>query len=93
VTLALRQTDADLTTVEIDGEVSAYNPLTDRVVMLNATASDVFTLCDGTMDEDAIADLLARAYRADVAEVRAGVVEAVTMLVSERLVERVDITL
>lgn len=86
----LRQTTADLTTVEIDGEISTYHPDTDKVVMLNATASDVFALCDGTMDEDAIADLLARAYGADRVEVAAGVRVAVEMLMTERLIDRVD---
>ena len=84
----LRQTAADLTTVEIDGEISTYHPGTDRVVMLNATASDVFALCDGTMDEVGIADLLAGAYRADVATVSAGVEDAVRTLLAEELVER-----
>lgn len=86
----LRRTPADLTIVEIDGEVSAYHPGTDRVVMLNATASDVFALCDGTSDEDGIAELLASAYGADLAEVSTGVRAAVDHLVGERLVERVD---
>jgi hypothetical protein len=86
----LRRTPADLTTVEIDGEVSTYHPGTDRVVMLNVTASDVFALCDGTMDEDGIADLLAGAYGADLDVVAAGVREAVDLLVAESLVERVE---
>jgi hypothetical protein len=86
----LRRTPADLTTVEIDGEVSTYHPGTDRVVMLNVTASDVFALCDGTMDEDGIADLLAGAYGTDLDVVSAGVRDAVDLLVAESLVERVE---
>lgn len=85
----LRRTAADLTIVEVDGEVSAYNPGTDRVVMLNVTASDVFALCDGTMDEAAVADLLASAYGADRDEVLHGVSAAADMLVAEGLVDRV----
>lgn len=85
----LRRTTADLTTVEIDGEVSTYHPDTDRVVMLNTTASDVFALCDGSLDEDGIADLLAAAYRADRDEVATGVRGAVDLLVAESLVERI----
>ncbi|MGF1664210.1 MAG: PqqD family protein [Kineosporiaceae bacterium] len=85
----LRRTAADLTTVEIDGEISTYHPGTDRVVLLNVTASDVFALCDGTLDEDGITELLAGAYRADLAEVAAGVRSAVTLLTAEDLVQRV----
>ncbi|MGF1646683.1 MAG: PqqD family protein [Kineosporiaceae bacterium] len=85
----LRRTAADLTTVEIDGEISTYHPGTDRVVMLNVTASDVFALCDGTLDEDGIAELLAGAYRADLDEVTAGVRSAVALLTAEDLVRRV----
>lgn len=84
----LRRTPADLTTVEIDGEVSAYHPGTDRVTMLNATASDVFALCDGTLDEEGIAHLLASAYGADAQMVLAGVREAVRLLLAEDLVRR-----
>lgn len=85
----LRRTPADLTTVEIDGEISTYHPGTDRVVMLNTTASDVFALCDGTLDETGIAELLAGAYRADPGEVAAGVRAAVALLTAEDLVRRV----
>jgi hypothetical protein len=85
----LRRTAADLTTVEIDGEISTYHPGTDRVVLLNVTASDVFALCDGTLDEDGIAELLAGAYRADLDEVAAGVRAAVDLLTAEDLVHRV----
>lgn len=85
----LRRTAAELTTVEIDGEISTYHPGTDRVVLLNVTASDVFALCDGTLDEDGIAELLAGAYRADLDEVAAGVRAAVDLLTAEDLVHRV----
>lgn len=88
----LRQTTADLTTVEIDGEVSTYHPDTDRVVMLNATATDVFALCDGTMDEAEITQLLAGAYRADAETVSQGVRDAVRMLLAEDLVVRAPAT-
>jgi Coenzyme PQQ synthesis protein D (PqqD) len=89
VPFVLRRTAADLTTVEIDGEISTYHPGTDRVVMLNVTASDVFALCDGTLDEDGITGLLAGAYRADPGEVADGVRSAVALLTREDLVHRV----
>jgi hypothetical protein len=89
VPYVLRRTAADLTTVEIDGELSTYHPGTDRVVMLNVTASDVFALCDGSLDEDGIARLLTGAYRADPDEVADGVRSAVALLTAEDLVQRV----
>jgi hypothetical protein len=42
-----------------------YEPLQDRVHYLNATASVVFTLCDGTKDATAIADAVGKAYDLD----------------------------
>lgn len=41
---------------EVKDGLIVYDPATDRVHYLNATAAVAFTLCDGTRDADAIAD-------------------------------------
>lgn len=49
--------------VEVDGCLSLYRRDVDRVLVLNETASDVWRLADGTLDDDRIIELLADAYR------------------------------
>jgi len=48
--------------VEVDGCLSLYRRDVDQVVVLNETASDVWRLADGTLDDDEIVALLAAAY-------------------------------
>ena len=47
---------------EVDDGLVVYDPERDRVHYLNATASVVFTLCDGTHDRAAIGATLAEAF-------------------------------
>jgi hypothetical protein len=48
--------------VEIDGCLSLYQRTSDRVLVLNETASDVWRLIDGTLGEDEIVVTLASSY-------------------------------
>lgn len=41
---------------EVKDGLVVYDPASDRVHYLNATAAVVFTLCDGTRDADGIAE-------------------------------------
>jgi hypothetical protein len=50
---------------EVKDGLVVYDPTRDRVHYLNATASVVFTLCDGTMDRAAIAEAVAAAFTLD----------------------------
>lgn len=52
-----------VTEVEVDGRISVYSPSTQNLVSLNATASDVWRLCDGDHDMPTIIRLLALSYR------------------------------
>ncbi|HEU4915165.1 MAG TPA: PqqD family protein [Acidimicrobiia bacterium] len=47
---------------EVDGDVCLYDPTSERVAVLNATASDVWRLADGTFTISEISELLASSY-------------------------------
>ena len=62
-----------MVSVDLDGLISAYSPLKDEVVFLNATASDVWRLADGEHTVDEVAALLAAAYARDAGALRGDV--------------------
>lgn len=55
---------------EVGGDISLYDPTSERVVVLNATASDIWRLCDGEQTLDEIIDLIAKAYEQQPDEIR-----------------------
>ena len=64
--------------------LTVFDPATDRVHYLNATAAIVFTLCDGTHSPSEIASLVAESFELDdppIAEIE----DCLTMLGRERL--------
>jgi len=63
--------------MEIGDEISLYNPATDQVLVLNATASDVWRLSDGEHTLEEIVSKLASAYAVDADTVHADVAGAV----------------
>lgn len=73
--------------VEVDGCLTIYRRDLDRVLVLNATASDVWRLCDGTLDEPTIVGLLARAYAVDADTIVDDVRSAVQRFVGEGFVD------
>jgi hypothetical protein len=75
---------------EIDGRLSILNPHTDRVLMLNETASDIWRLADGEHDLDGLVRLLAEAYGVDGAAIRPEVEEALATLRAEGLLPSSD---
>lgn len=74
-----------LTAVEVDGCVSVFNAATQRAVMLNETATDVWRLVDGTRNTEAIVRSIAERYGLDPATIRADVVGAIDVLRHEAL--------
>lgn len=68
--------------IEVEGEVSVYNPATASVVVLNRTASDVWVLSDGTQTQEGIASLLAASYGVPVETVRDDVGATIARLVA-----------
>ncbi|NNF63659.1 MAG: PqqD family protein [Acidimicrobiia bacterium] len=55
---------------EVGGDISLYDPTSERVVVLNATASDIWRLCDGEQTLDEVIDLIAKAYDQRPDEIR-----------------------
>jgi hypothetical protein len=51
---------------EAEDGLVIYDPSQDMVHHLNASASVIFDLCDGTRDPEEIARILAEAYNLDV---------------------------
>jgi Coenzyme PQQ synthesis protein D (PqqD) len=68
--------------LELDGDISLYDPATHNAAVLNGTASDVWRLLDGEHSLEEIVELLARAYGVEPAEIRADVERTVGELIS-----------
>lgn len=74
---------AHIIETEIKGDISLFDAENNQVVVLNATASDVWRLCDGEHSLDEIVDLLAAAYRTSPDVLRDDVRATVDQLQSE----------
>ena len=77
----------NLLETEVDGDISIYDPGSERVVVLNKTASDVWRLADGQHTIDEIAELLARAYQVDVRSISDDVGQTVEGFVDAGLID------
>jgi hypothetical protein len=66
---------------EVDGDVCIYDPSSERVAVLNGTASDVWRLADGTYTIAEITDLLASSYGTQPTSIAPDVVAVVTEFV------------
>ena len=85
----LRRVDARLTEVEVDGEVAVYHPGTDRVVLLNSAATEIWRRTPITSLDDLSAEV-AEHFGVDVVQVREGVVAGIDLLVAEQLLVEAD---
>ncbi len=70
---------------EIDDDVSLYDARTERVVVLNSTASDIWRLADGEHTLDEIVELLANAYSTTPNAIQADVEQTVQSLIDDGL--------
>jgi hypothetical protein len=77
---------AEVTQIEVDGLVSVFSPVTEKVVLLNDTATDVWHLCDGEHDVAGIVRLLATAYGVDPAVIEQDVLTTVRSFVESGLI-------
>lgn len=68
--------------LELDGDISLYDPATRNAAVLNGTASDVWRLLDGEHSLDEVVGLLAAAYQVEGAAIRADVERVVGDLVA-----------
>lgn len=65
---------------EIDDCVALFHPGTAEATVLNATASDIWRLSDGSLTLPQLTDALARAYGVEPASIAGDVAEAVDRL-------------
>lgn len=73
----LPQVRDDLTIIELDGEAVVFDEERGELHHLNAPATLVLSLCDGSASPDELAEDIADAVGADLEEVRAHVREAI----------------
>lgn len=72
---------------EIDGDKSLYNPRTEKVTILNGTASDIWRLADGEHTVGEIIDLLAASYQVEAFEIAGDVESAIAQLSQAGLID------
>lgn len=65
---------------EIDGRISVYNPSTEKVAVLNETASDIWRLADGAHTVEELTGLLASSYGVSPEGIRVEVEAVVAQL-------------
>ena len=74
---------------EMGNDISLYDPIEERVTVLNTTASDIWRLLDGSTSISDITEMLSRAYEeVDQSRVRKDVQATVEKLAEEDLVTR-----
>jgi hypothetical protein len=69
--------------VDVDGCLTLYQRAGDQVLILNQTASDVWRLADGSLDEAEMVRLLARAYGVDPSTITGEVHAAIERFVED----------
>lgn len=71
----------------VDDDLCVYDPETDRVLVLNGSASTVMELSDGTRSRDEIVAEVARLYEQPPERIRDDVERAIRGLRESRLLE------
>ena len=66
---------------DIDGDLSLYDPSTEQVMVLNATATDVWLLSDGEHTLPEMVELLAKAYGVEPDDIKDEVEETISSFV------------
>ncbi len=73
----------------IDGETVVLDKVAGLIHQLNATASTIWTACDGKATVDNIAEQIARQYGIDIELARADVETTFQQLVEQKLVQAI----
>lgn len=77
---------ANVQTVELDGDISLYDPTSNNAVSLNATASAIWTLLDGESRCEEVIAALAERFDVDEKDIADDVVRTIAELRSLGLV-------
>jgi hypothetical protein len=81
----------DLKTKRVSGDLVLYDPSNSSVHMLNATAANVFQLCDGSHTPEEMAKSLVESFDGvDYAQAYEDVKSALNTFEAENLVVRLD---
>lgn len=72
---------------EVNEDISIYDPETDAVMVLNATASDIWRLSDGEHTFSEIAALLASVYQVEAKDIEEEVEETVSQFAENGFLE------
>ena len=78
----------DLVVREVDGEFFVYDPISDRVVLLNGSAAAVVPLCDGTRTPGEITAEVAEAFEVERAQVEDDIHTTLTQFATSGVLER-----
>ncbi|HVR33105.1 MAG TPA: PqqD family protein [Acidimicrobiia bacterium] len=68
---------------EVKDDISLFDARRNQVLVLNATASDIWRLCDGEQTVDEIVELLASAYGVPADDIRDEVTATLERLIEE----------
>lgn len=71
--------------VELEDETALYDSRSRQAIVLNRTASDIWTLLDGSRDLDEIVATLAEAYQVASGDIRTDVEALLDRLMGARL--------
>lgn len=78
----------DLVQRQLDEDFFLYDPVSDKVVLLNTSAALVFDLCDGTRTPDQIAGEVARVFKSDLSRVAVDVRDTLADFANSGLLSR-----
>lgn len=82
----------DCTVVTLDGRVSVYSPRSREVYVLSESATAVWLLLDGTRTFEELVESVAMTYATTCDAVRNDVVDLVTQLFDDGLLDRVPVS-
>lgn len=74
----------EVESLDVDGNISLYHPEMDKALVLNATASDIWCLCDGSHTLGDVVRLLATAYGVTSDQIHDEVESTVRLLREQR---------
>lgn len=76
-----------LVTRVVDEELVVYDPVKDRIALLNSSAAVVLELCDGSRTEKAITEAVAESFSMDPSQVAESVAKTLSQLRQTELFE------
>jgi hypothetical protein len=78
----------DLVQRQVEEDFFLYDPIADKVILLNASAALIFDLCDGTRTPDQIAEDMARLFESDLSRVAGDVRETLAEFATSGLLSK-----